>query len=1278
MTSPRGYIAIPLLLAAAGGGYWLYNANAIQAGGALAQVPLNSAVSVPPGFVMAVDDSGSMTFQTLFPGQDGSAFWNPATANTNGYFTGTGANAVLRTSGTEGSFHYVIPSQGFRINGYDRRTIAPIDRFGFARSSDYNPAYFNPIEKYLPWKKPNPTTKVIEDYPQANVDRTLANPDGTAWIQLSSADVAWPGWASTGGDDYFTVPNGATLPKGTYYHYNFYTDDQRNCGGLTSSNDWRTLPNDLKLSATCEVGIRYYPATFYLKTNTVIEAPETKPADYFGYKAAPVAIANACGDGCTLYRYEIRPGNFQSTAQFDKARQSFANWFSFYGNRNRSLKAAMTIALEGTEKMRVGLFTINGGLTNVTMRDMSVVNDKAALYTEKLLTVGASGGTPNRAAVDWIGKQFMRTGENVPVKYACQINAGMLFTDGYSNQGGPATGSQDADMPPPLRDNFANTLADTAAYYYKINLRPDLPTGKVAVPEACRLTPNDPKLDCRADPHMNFYGVTLGAKGDIYGQTYNPNTNTPDPYDGSWQPPWRERQDDRPSTVDEIWHATMNSRGQFINATTPSKITDAMRAILASVGGSETPSGTLGLTGSRIGKNSLVVVPKYTPAGNGTDWFSYLNASTLTGNPVTGLVTETPKWEAAVRLEGAGRNIRFGKTTAGSVVPAVTDFQASALGANDAEVLAALCSDPLQNCAGKFNRINGGVTGAQAVEYLRGSRTLDGTKLRKRTTLLGDIVNSTPLLSSFSDDYGYTGLRNNDNTGFDVLHYGEYLKSKRPVGTAEKPPLVLVGANDGMFHAFDGATGDEKFAYIPATSVGHMGNLLFPYRPQDRNDQVFQHRFYVDGLITVSDAHDGAAWRTVAAASVGAGGRGVFAIDLTDGASNVLWEINDKVSEANGGKDIGSVLGKIAIVPVKQAGNQIKWKAIFGNGYDSVNGKAVLFMVDIADGTVTRITAQETGANLPTRTKNGLGNLIAIDRYKGTTSQELRDGFADTVYAGDLNGAVWKFDLRDNSVAFGGNPLFVARYNDDYNLRQPILGGFEATLAGDNVMVYFGSGSFSFVEDPTDNAMQTVYGVIDSGVPVTGRGELQAQYAYRDPSTSERLVTKDRLNATKKGWYLNLGVDADGAGGGAPIATGERFVGNPRIQNGILFFPTYDPVASDGCATSGNNWLYGLNALSGGANMSNGRLNTPTGQQLGTDTGAIKPKPGDAGASTAPNKDIAVVASARGDNVLPANADPQTIKDAIASKCSVMVQTAGSPPIYLPRPCGRQSWRQLR
>jgi type IV pilus assembly protein PilY1 len=1239
-------------------GYFAY-VFAVQGQGTLAQAPLNIETQIKPAFVMAVDDSGSMTFETLFTAQDGVGYWNSATASTNGYFN---SNGTMRTSGT-GTNHHLIPHSGARYRiGTNRYAIPPLDRFGFARSHEYNPQYFNPGATYEPWLNSDgtPHTNANTDAAgNANVTATRVDPRDAAPTINFTVNRRESGSAVLN----FRVLNGTIMPAGTVY----YTTDE--CGGLGTTRNtrdrWVTLASAVTVSANCEVGIEYFPAVFYLKTTTAA------PAGFIvDNRVGP--IAHAGGPNVDMYKYEIKPANYSTTAAYNNAIRNFANWFSYYGNRNRSMIASMTHSLNEVNNMRVGMFTINqhgsrdNPLTNagdrVTMYDMAPGSaGRTSLYAQ-LVGLPASGGTPNRQAVQAMGQQFLRTDAGAPVQLACQKNAGMLFTDGYSNGGGPDNiGNIDGAMGYPFTDGNSNTLADIATRYYLTNLRPDLLAGEVPVPAACDAANPSPSLDCNRNPHMNFYGITLGATGRAWGVTHNSFSQ------GYTSPPtWPARTDDTVDAVDDIWHAAVNTRGEYINAYTPDDVTSAMRRILAAVGEGTTPSGSIALTGARVGAGSLSVSPLYASTNNGTDWYSRLTAQDVSNDPVTGVVNYSFAWEAASRLTAQGHAARriLANGAAG-----VVDFNSTNIS------LADLCRNgtPLARCTaamitGTGSRLN--ITAAAAIDYLRGDTSLEvrnGGGLRDRTTILGDIVNSSIVVTSPLDDYGYRSIRNAGPNGTFtypyLTSYKTFLDAKRSADRTD----VFAGANDGMLHAFNGRTGNESFAYIPGTALGHMGNLLFPYNPADRNDQVFQHRYYVDGPITVTDAFTGGSWKTVLVGTAGAGGRGVFGLNITNpsafAASNVLWEVSDRSADSNIRNNIGHVLGKPIVVPVKGSTGTVSWKAIFGNGYGSINNDAVLFVVDMGTGGVTTIRAEEAAlAAQP----NGLGNIVVVDRYLGQSTDSGRDGYGDTVYAADQNGAVWKFDLR--SAAAQATPMFVA--TDPSGARQAILGGFDAASGpGGGIMLFFGTGSFSFEGDGADRQMQTLYGIIDRpGTTLAGRSSLVQQHVVSD-AAGARATTTSLMTPGKLGWYLDLGV----ASNGVAAATGERFVGNPRIESGVVFFPTYEPGSSSGCGGEGANRLYGLSAFNGGAALYAVRIGDPTATPPGAGTGAIGLTTG----GTAPVKDVAVMSTPRL-TPLGEGATAAEQAAAVTSRCWMVVQVSGAPPMYMPRPCGRQSWRQVR
>jgi hypothetical protein len=93
------------------------------------------------------------------------------------------------------------------------------------------------------------------------------------------------------------------------------------------------------------------------------------------------------------------------------------------------------------------------------------------------------------------------------------------------------------------------------------------------------------------------------------------------------------------------------------------------------------------------------------------------------------------------------------------------------------------------------------------VSYLRGDTTLN-TYYRKRTSVLGDIINASPLY------VGKPVFKYNEN------NYQTYVTSK-----AGRQKIVLAAANDGMLHAFDRTTGNELWAFIPTSVMSNMYKL---------------------------------------------------------------------------------------------------------------------------------------------------------------------------------------------------------------------------------------------------------------------------------------------------------------------------------------------------------------------------------------------------------------------------------------------------------------------
>jgi type IV pilus assembly protein PilY1 len=1164
----------------------------------ISDVPLNLTTGVKPNLIMAIDDSGSMDFELLLPGNDGAAWWRIGASDTctttlnNNSFTGCIANGSAdlpgtgrpnfnndgTANGTWRKFAYLFPN-GSGGNTSDRRRLAdgtydhfavpPIPAFGWMRSPEHNRAYFDPTTTYTPWPSGGGFTFADADVNAARFDPVFTG-HGTLDLTQDFAGITSVATTAVCSDDslgsvnsnyYFRTFTGMVLPAGACIRS---TNPARSwetvragmtcqvgvtngCNVTTSAgtNQVYTLANN------SSVAIRYFPATFYLS------AANPPPAS-FGYTAAPASDGLA-PDGSVLNRYEIKLANFSSDAAYQAALQNFANWFSYYRKRHQALRAGLGTAFRDLSGWNVAGFTINSATTtgpNVTMGDIDDGTTRDALYANFYEDWVRSGGTPNRTAVANVIRNYRRTGVGAPIQYSCQRNFGMLFTDGFSNT--PASGdgiygigNLDGGRGVPYQDGTSGTMADAVWGAYANTLRADLPQGRVPVPAGCSDTVPDARLDCNANPHMNFYAVTLNTRG----LQFDPDNPTLDPYvtTPTWPTTFPAR---HPSAVDDLWHSTINGRGKLLNASSSAELADKLSELLSAMEGEVGSASSAAVSTGSVTSDTRLFQARY----DSEDWSGSLSAR-------------------RVEADGTLLSEVYSTVPSPSSRQIITVNSDGAAVAFDWNVLDATRQAELQPSD---------VLGSSRVDWLRGNQSLEqpiGT-FRERTEILGDIVNSAPVFVGAPNFRYPDTLESAPYSAFRATHLN-------------RTHMVYVGANDGMLHGFysddTSASGvvQERFAFIPGRLFGNLHLLT---------DPGYDHQYYVDGSPVVGDAFVGGAWRTMLVGGLNKGGQSIYALDVTEpsglresnAASVFRWEFTD-ADDA----DLGYTYSRPSIVRL----NNGVWAAVFGSGYNntvadgaaSTTGDAVLYIVNLQTGALIRKISTEVGtAEDPTggARPNGLSTPVLADTDG--------DYDVDVAYAGDLFGNLWKFDLSSANpasfaVAYSGVPLFRAR--DDVNNPQPITARPNVANGpgGQGLIVVFGTGKYLETSDTSTSPVRTqsFYGLFDPNTGdatdlIANRTDLVEQSIWverlgetftgddgAEHTSDIRVVTDNPVGSGHRGWLLDLWSPLSGY-------EAEKAVTDPLIRdNRYVTFTTTVPN-DDPCESGGSSWLMELDLFNGG------------------------------------------------------------------------------------------------
>jgi type IV pilus assembly protein PilY1 len=1212
----------------------------------LETTPLFTTNSVKPNLILAIDDSGSMDSEVLFLSNDGALWWNTtdkrfASSGVINYNTSGSANSTWK------KFTYLFPNgtgagSGKRVyadSTHNHYAIPPLKQYAFSRSNLYNNMYYDPNTTYEPWADYGATTF-------SNVSSTAAPADpisgtGTTLDLLSDS-------YKTGSNETFKMYDGMIIPTGTYY-------------------DGATLGADLNITSTTDAKIRYYPATYYINKSSGAFTVGTGGSSALGDCASPDAslyttftndpsslsgtdVDSLGPDGNCLQKIEIKSATTSyansgtrtdcataANCSYDEEKQNFANWYSYYRKRHIALRGGMGQAFVGFNAIRTGIFTINNR-SNVTMWDMN--SDSNSFYSTLYNIDGNSGGTPNRQAMDYAGKQFMRTDAAAPIIEACQKNFTLFFTDGFSTLKTGLAGNEDGGQGSPYQDSYSGTISDITMKYYNTNLRTGtgFPAGDVPPALGCSVTPLDPQLDCQTNLHMNTYTVGLGATGTIFNFSH---FDVADAY--ATPPTWPNVGAARDaSQVDDLYHAAVNGRGEMFNAASASDLQDQLKSAL------------LGIQAS-IGSASAVTFNTSTLETNSALYFAFFNSANWSGDLVSfpldsnGDVDLTEAWSAATILDSGSpvsNSTRKIITSNGSMgVPFRWDpSKLSTAQQNDLSV-----------------SINGVSNGQNLLDYIRGDRTNEGPgNYRVRSSILGDIVSSNPVF------VGVPNLAWPSAAPFPSTVGSRYSDFRSSLLTTPRSEVVYVGANDGMLHGFDAVGGYERIAYIPnyLSSTVTTSGLHYLANP------LYSHNYYVDLAPTASDVYidtgSGDQWHSILIGGSRAGGRGLFALDITNpstfseaNADDIaLWEFTDP--------DLGYTYSKPTIAMIGSGANPstAKWAAIFGNGYnDTGTGEAQLFIVYLEgglDGIWTPSTDYvkiSTGVG-STTTPNGLATPVILDTNN--------NGVADRAYAGDLQGNLWAFDLTTNTVAYTSSgtpaPLFIAK--DASGNRQPITSkptaSFHPSSSGSNdpdLLIFFGTGKYLETSDLVTTDQQTFYGVWDHGSQALERADLVAQIidntTYTDADGNPlRLISDNSVDySTKSGWYIDFPT------------TGERLVVEPQIRGSLVFFNTWIP-SSSACDSGGTGFLMSVETLNGGE---------PDAIAFNTDgiSGIT-----DADYITDANGNLRAAAGQSFDNGLPARSSFLGNKQYTTGTGDIVIEVRDVQQIS--GPSGRFSWKEIR
>jgi type IV pilus assembly protein PilY1 len=896
---------------------------------------------------------------------------------------------------------------------------------------------------------------------------------------------------------------------------------------------------------------------------------------------------------------------------YDEERKNFANWYAYYRSRLLSMKTAAGTAFASLgNNFRVGFVTIGNwnqgdGATDFLKLGAFSGTHRSDWYAT-LYRQDAPNATPLRHALSTVGRYyaghpvFVNFSAPDPMQYACQKNYALLTTDGYWNESWDtnikkadnATVMDNADsgpgVPRPFNDgglggtcgigsgqptqfSSCGTLADVAYHFYTTDLRPT--GGTHCLGDAVATVQHDvcknEVINAEVIPQrMITYTLGLGVDGtlefqDNYAQLIE-GTDFKKINDGVLN--WPQVQNLHPTAVDDLWHAAVNGRGQYFSARNPQTLTKSLRNALSLIS-AETGAGAAAATSNlepTANDNDVYVASYQTQR-----WIGNLESRTI--DISTGAVSTTAGWCVEdVRREGAStevlctgslrnrvsatsdtRNIyirKFGAVNALAQTTHLAPFTYDQL--SPTQKLYFEPSQLVQYPSFSAPAL-AAATGESLVNYLRGQTGFedqDGSAqrlYRDREATLADPVGSQPVFAGkprfLYADPGYAGFK---------------------AAQASRGRTIFIGTNGGMLHAFDASNGSERWAYVPSPVMPNMWELAdFNY--------ANLHRFYVDGSPVAADVcvanctnASTASWKTIVVGGYNAGGKGYYALDVTDPANPTsLWELGDI--------DMGYSFGNPIVTKRRNSDGTTRWVVLLTSGYNNIStGHGYLYVIDVATGAI--LNKIDTGAGDPT-TPSGLGKIEAFIEDRDA------DNLTTHVYGGDLLGNVWRFNIDQASPGV----VKIATLKDPSGGGQPITTRPLLTKLDDTAQtryVVVGTGKLLETVDMTDTQVQSLYGFVDkydatsqtvgtcSGCSHGARDQLTQQTLVSVAGSDDAIRTSGTTSVEPAPANKVEGCVVD-----FPLAR-EKMNIDPRIVRGVVSAVTNAP-GGDACVDGGVSYI---------------------------------------------------------------------------------------------------------